>query len=70
MLEVEIASLLEKRAKERVPVGETQKGYYSCYFLIPKKDRGVTPDIGPVYSKQALNKVQILSTHSSHSLDL
>ncbi len=40
VLEVEIASLLEKRAIRRIPVGETQNGYYSCYFLIPKKDRG------------------------------
>ncbi|KAI2662102.1 Gag-Pol polyprotein [Labeo rohita] len=41
VLEAEISSLLEKRAIRRVPVGETQRGYYSRYFLIPKKDGGL-----------------------------
>ncbi|KAL0199690.1 hypothetical protein M9458_002877, partial [Cirrhinus mrigala] len=43
VLEAEISSLLEKRAIRRVPVGETQRGYYSRYFLIPKKDGGLRP---------------------------
>ncbi|XP_073725558.1 kinesin-like protein KIF6 isoform X3 [Misgurnus anguillicaudatus] len=45
VLETEISSLLEKRAIRRVPVGETQKGYYSRYFLIPKKDGGLRPTL-------------------------
>lgn len=43
VLRAEISSLLEKRAIRRVAVGESQRGYYSRYFLIQKKDGGLRP---------------------------
>lgn len=52
VLEAEISGLLEKRAIRRVPAGEVQKGYYSRYFLIPKKDGGLRP----IMDLRALNK--------------
>lgn len=44
VLEVQIASLLEiKDYKMSFGIEEIQKGFYSCYFLIPKKDGGLRP---------------------------
>ena len=42
-LELEIASLLEKQAIQQVPDQDIPNGFYSCYFLVPKKDGGIRP---------------------------
>ncbi len=39
----EVMNLLEKRAKEIVPPAQSESGFYSCYFLVPKKDGGLRP---------------------------
>ncbi|XP_056316727.1 LOW QUALITY PROTEIN: uncharacterized protein LOC130231264 [Danio aesculapii] len=52
VLEAEISSLMGKGAIRRVPVEETQTGFYSRYFLIPKKDGSLRP----ILDLRALNK--------------
>jgi len=43
VLEDEIVSLLNKRAIRIVPAEESLSGFYSQYFLIPKKGGGLRP---------------------------
>ncbi len=42
-LEEEIASLLKKRAVWVVPQEDSYHGFYSLYFVIPKRGRGLRP---------------------------
>ncbi|KAM3877835.1 uncharacterized protein col7a1 [Diretmus argenteus] len=39
----EVATLLQKGAVTPVPGGEAHQGFYSTYFLVPKKDGGLRP---------------------------
>ena len=39
----EVATLLQKGAMTRVSTSEQQAGFYSIYFLVPKKDDGLCP---------------------------
>ena len=43
VLNREILTLLEKEAVERVSSDEQLAGFYSKYFIIPKKDGGLRP---------------------------
>ncbi|KAJ1198544.1 hypothetical protein NDU88_002383 [Pleurodeles waltl] len=45
LLRQEVAALLAKGAIERVPVPEVGHDCYSHYFLIPKKDKGLRPNL-------------------------
>ncbi|MGL5566960.1 MAG: hypothetical protein ACRDC4_14645, partial [Plesiomonas sp.] len=40
VMEQEVHSLLAKEAIERVPPPEREAGFYSRYFIVPKKDGG------------------------------
>ncbi|KAF0046150.1 hypothetical protein F2P81_002679 [Scophthalmus maximus] len=42
-LMTELSELLEKEAISRVPPGQECEGYYSRYFLVPKKTGGMRP---------------------------
>ena len=42
-LSAEIAALLEKGAVTLLPSKEMGQGFYSAFFLIPKKDGGLRP---------------------------
>ncbi len=42
-LRQEIGCLLEKGAVERVPPHELESGFYSRYFVVPKRDGGLRP---------------------------
>ncbi|XP_038153414.1 uncharacterized protein LOC119791417 [Cyprinodon tularosa] len=53
VLKDEIASLLEKKAIRVVPDEEVRQGFYSRYFLIPKKD-GVS--LRPILDLRVLNR--------------
>ena len=53
LLRSEIAKLLCKRAIERVPLSMSESGFYSRYFLVPKKDGGLRP----ILDLRVLNKV-------------
>ena len=56
VLRQEVLSLLEKGAIERVPPNEQESGFYSRYFVVPKKDGGLRPilDLRPI--NRALHK--------------
>ncbi|KAL0172228.1 hypothetical protein M9458_032539, partial [Cirrhinus mrigala] len=43
VMEQEVISLLRKEAIEVVPPHETESGFYSRYFIVPKKDGGLRP---------------------------
>ncbi|KAI2644567.1 Transposon Ty3-G Gag-Pol polyprotein [Labeo rohita] len=43
VLSQELQTLLSKEAIEHVPLPEIESGYYSRYFLVPKKDGGLRP---------------------------
>ncbi len=43
LIEQEIKALLEKVAIEYVPHSNRETGFYSQYFIVPKKDGGMRP---------------------------
>ncbi|KAI2653821.1 putative phosphoketolase [Labeo rohita] len=43
VMEQEVASLLRKEAIEVVPPHDRESGFYSRYFIVPKKDGGLCP---------------------------
>ncbi len=43
VMEQEIRALLEKGAIEYVPHSNRETGFYSRYFIVPKKDGGLRP---------------------------
>ncbi len=43
VLRAEVMNLLEKGAIEIIPPAQSESGFYSRYFLIPKKDGGLRP---------------------------
>ncbi|XP_048017809.1 uncharacterized protein LOC125249543 [Megalobrama amblycephala] len=43
VMEQEVMTLLQKGAIERVPPPGKQSGFYSRYFIVPKKDGGLRP---------------------------
>jgi len=45
ILEQEVQSLLVKEAIERVPPQDREAGFYSRYFIVPKRDGGLRPII-------------------------
>ncbi len=45
VMEQEVKALLRKEAIEVVPPHERESGFYSRYFIVPKKDGGLRPII-------------------------
>ncbi len=43
VLQQEVSSLLQKGAIEEVPQSEVERGFFSRYFLVPKRDGGLRP---------------------------
>ncbi len=43
VLRAEVMNLLEKGTIETVPPAQSESGFYSRYFLVPKKDGGLQP---------------------------
>ncbi len=43
VMEQEVKALLEKGAIEYVPHSNRETGFYSRYFIVPKKDGGLRP---------------------------
>ncbi len=52
----EIQNILAKRAVEAVPLKECESGFYSRYFLVPKKDGGLRPILDQMPLNHALSK--------------
>ncbi len=43
VLQQELSSLLQKGAIEEIPQLDIEWGFFSCYFLVPKRDGGLRP---------------------------
>ncbi len=43
VLQQELSSLLQKGAIEEIPQAEVERGFFSRYFLVPKRDGGLRP---------------------------
>ncbi len=43
VLQQELSSLLQKGAIEEIPQSDIEQGFFSCYFLVPKRDGGLRP---------------------------
>ncbi len=56
VLRTEVMNLLEKEAIEIVPPAQSESGFYSRYFLIPKKDGGLRPILSLRLLNHALMK--------------
>ncbi len=57
VLHAEVAVLLTKDAIEPVPPAEMKSGFYSPYFIVPKKDGGLRPILDLRVLNQALHKL-------------
>ncbi len=57
VLREEIAVLLAKDAIKPVPPAEMRQGFYSPYFIVPKKDGGLRPILDLRVLNQALHKL-------------
>ncbi len=57
VLHAEVAVLLAKDAIEPVPPAEMKSGFYSPYFIVPKKDGGLRPILDLRVLNQALHKL-------------
>ena len=51
VMRAEVATLLAKGAIEIVPPAEMRSGFYSPYFIVPKKSGGLRPVLGLVTQK-------------------
>ncbi|XP_051505143.1 uncharacterized protein LOC127412641, partial [Myxocyprinus asiaticus] len=56
-LRAEIATLLRKGAIEPVPPAEVKKGFYSPYFIVPKKGGGLRPILDLRVLNRALHRL-------------
>jgi ribonuclease HI len=52
VLQREVTELLEKHAIEKIPVEQENAGFYSTFFVVPKK----TGDLRPILNLKPLNK--------------
>ncbi len=43
VLQLELSSLLQKGAIEAIPQSDIERGFFSRYFLVPKRDGGLRP---------------------------
>ncbi len=53
---------LQKKAEEAVetvPLANSESGFYSCYFLIPKKDGGLRPIFDLLTSESLFNETAV-----------
>ncbi len=57
VLHAEVMNLLEKGAIEIVPPAQSESGFYSCYFLVPKKDGSLRPILDLRFLNHPLMKI-------------
>ncbi len=64
---VEIAFLLEKDAIKPVPPADMRSGFYSPYFILPKKSGGLRPILDLRVLNRALHKLRAQGSYHSTS---
>ncbi len=67
VLRAKVATLLEKGAIEPVPLAEMKKGFYSLYFIVPKKG-GLRPILDLRTLNRALHKLPFRMLTLKHIL--
>ncbi len=65
VLQVELSSLLQKGAIEEIPQSDIERGFFSRYFLIPKRDGGLRPilDVRRLNFSLYKGKFKMLKNH-------
>ncbi len=66
VLRAEVAVLLAKDAIEPVPPAEMKSGFYSPYFIVPKKDGGLRPILDLRVLNRALHKLPFRMLTQKH----
>jgi len=59
VMEQEVQTLLAKGAIEFVPLPDRESGFYSCYFIVPKKDGGMRPILDLRHLNLALRRFRL-----------
>ncbi|KAF0039330.1 hypothetical protein F2P81_007565 [Scophthalmus maximus] len=68
-LMTELSEILVKEAISRVPSGQECKGYYSRYFLVPKKTGGMRPILDPSLFNKSIMRRPFHMLTISHVLE-
>ncbi len=63
MLEQEVNTLLRTEAIEVVPPLERESGFYSQYFIVPKKDGGVASDFRTASAEPLSHATEVQDAH-------
>ncbi len=58
-MEQEVDTLLRKEAIEVVPPHERESGFYSRYFVVPKKDGGLRPILDLRQLNRSVSRLEI-----------
>lgn len=69
ILAEEVATLLQKNAIKKVSTSEQQAGFYSIYFLVPKKDGGLRPILDLRRLNAHLKVLPFKMLHTRHILE-
>ncbi len=64
VLRAEIAVLLAKDAIELVPPADMRSGFYSPYFIVPKKSGGLRPDLGSASFESEPSQATVQDAHA------
>ncbi len=70
VLRAEVAVLLAKDAIEPVPPAEMKSGFYSPYFIVPKKGGGVTTNPGPARSESGPSQAPVQDVDAETHLSM
>ncbi len=70
LLRAEVAVLLAKDAIEPVPPAEMKSGFYSPYFIVPKKGGGLRTNLGPARSEPGPSQAPVQDVDAETHLSM
>ncbi len=70
VLRAEVAVLLAKDVIEPVPPAEMKSGFYSPYFIVPKKGGGLRPILGPARSEPGPSQAPVQDVDAETHLSM